>query len=410
MSGGQTPTLDDARAQLAAGDPQEAARTLRWVARGPQPADAELLGIAELLAGIGQTMSLTELEQPARALQAMSGQALYDLGWGLVHVGLPAVAVPFLRRALQDHPSEKVLLGELAAALERSGQHAEVVETLAAAPQALEDFWLRYLLSLNALLSGLVETAREHHAQLVPQDRDQTAARDRVSAMLQRLDSLGSDQRDLRAWQYALNGCVLLHLSPYGFDEGMNGRYAFTQDSPEAIHRDLLRLAEILKQTGQLPQQILALPDHGSQVVGMVLAELLGLPLRPASSGAEGLVVAYDLAHCTQRPPDQPLFARVLRWRDPPGIVPHWVGLLAQTNTAPWEPGMRVGEDGQAARREASTEPPEAWARQILEASPEPDGIAPGDTQQHFEAFVARVSPRPSDQFWEGPVRSSFFG
>ena len=51
-----------------------------------------------------------------------------------------------------------------------------------------------------------------------------------------------------------------------------------------------------------------------------------------------------------------PIFARVLHWTDPPGVVPEYTGLLAQTWVAPWGEGLRI-EEGKTVQKPASTEP-----------------------------------------------------
>jgi hypothetical protein len=43
------------------------------------------------------------------------------------------------------------------------------------------------------------------------------------------------DRQDLRGWHYVLTGGVLGSLSPYGFDVGMTGRWAYVSDSVEAV-------------------------------------------------------------------------------------------------------------------------------------------------------------------------------
>jgi hypothetical protein len=39
------------------------------------------------------------------------------------------------------------------------------------------------------------------------------------------------DRQDLRGWHYVLTGGILASLSPYGFDDGMTGRWAYLSDS-----------------------------------------------------------------------------------------------------------------------------------------------------------------------------------
>lgn len=90
-------------------------------------------------------------------------------------------------------------------------------------------------------MSGDLDRARQAAARLAPPPQDWVHARERLSGMLERAATVpGSlDQQALRPWHYVLNGGVLLHLSPYGFDEPMRGRYAYLHDSLAAVRRTM---------------------------------------------------------------------------------------------------------------------------------------------------------------------------
>ncbi|MBO7941494.1 hypothetical protein JTP77_037185, partial [Streptomyces sp. S9] len=82
------------------------------------------------------------------------------------------------------------------------------------------------------------------------------------------------DGTDLRGWQFVLGGTILGTLSPYGFDAGMAGRYAWLQDSPEQCLRGLLRLKAVLEAAGTRPASVSLLPDRGSRILGLAAAEV----------------------------------------------------------------------------------------------------------------------------------------
>lgn len=412
--------LSQAAQALAERDPQGAARWLRFASQDSALAghDAAFSGLVTSLVEIGTQMQLEELTQRAESARSGAPQTLYDLGYQLIEVGLPKVAVPVLQRLNAGVPGQKAVVSELSCALERSGRHREAAELLAATPAILSDFWMRYLLVFNAFCAGDLATGRIHLSQLKAAEMPQVAARARVQGISDRARSLEENPVNLRDWQYILNGTVLLHLSPVGFGEGMSGRYAYGGDSVPAIHRDLQRLVAVLDAQGRRPKAVLALPERGSRVVAGALAQLLSLPVRPWSEQAEGLVAAYALQDVNPAilkglsEGMNSVFARVLCWTDPPGLVPEYTGLLAQTWVAPWGEGLRVVE-GNTVQRPASTEPDSHWTQQIVAVDPadeDTEEVAPRDSLAELVAFGRRATGSPSDLFEEGPIRSSRFG
>ncbi len=136
------------------------------------------------------------------------------------------------------------LLAELCAALEASQLNAEAVRWLEQSPAARQgSFLLRYLLAWNAAMSGDLARAQNELPTLAPADADERAMQHRISGFIARADTIATasplDGRDLRGWHFAINGSVLLHTSPYGRDEGMNGRYALIQDNEALCHEAL---------------------------------------------------------------------------------------------------------------------------------------------------------------------------
>ncbi|KIG17749.1 hypothetical protein DB30_02782 [Enhygromyxa salina] len=370
---------------------------------------------------IGEQMGLDELLEAASAASSREPQALYDLGYQLLEVGLPLIAVPLLRRLNADVPGEAAVVQELAAALEQANRNGEARDLLLANPALLEAFWPRYLLCFNAIAAGDVDTARAHSTALVPTELDHNSAAERITQMLNRAARAEGlcalDASDLRGWHYVINGGLLLHISPYGFNEGMQGRYAYTQDSPSAIRRELERLIALLDVLEWAPAAFLELPEQGSQAVARALGALTGTPVLPFAHGRCGLVVAYDLATLTPEvaealaaATDARLFARAACWTDPPFRVPDIVGLLHQHLVGPWDASLRPGPDGKKmVEAPASDEPPDVWAERITAAVVEPEEEPEFDPIEPVLALGSR-GLEPSDRWFDGPVRSSRFG
>jgi hypothetical protein len=167
----------------------------------------------------------------------------------------------------------------------------------------------------------------------------------------------GLDNQDLRGWHLVLNGSILLHLSPYGFDEGMNGRYAFISDSYSLIKDGILRLRRILENTEIEVNTVVPLPDRASRILGIAASKLLNIPISDWNDfGPEdpGLIVAYDL-HDIEDPelsvrlhnhhPKQILWAHATCWTI---VYPYSADLttyLYQSKTAPWDAQLLFNDD-----------------------------------------------------------------
>jgi hypothetical protein len=181
------------------------------------------------------------------------------------------------------------------------------------------------------------------------------------------------DRRDLRGWHYVLTCGVLASLSPYGFDAGMTGRWAYVSDTLEGCAAALARLKLILDAAGTAPQSVTLLPDRSSRILGAAAAAVLGLPATdfdPGKPAANSLVVAYDLtqtdpdaiAALRDRAPGQVLFERATCWTDPPRVTADVTGLLGQTVIPPWAGQLRRLDDGTAGHGPADDRPVEAVA------------------------------------------------
>ena len=393
---------------------------------------AESLPIGELARLTGKAaelMGFTDLVDASSALAAGPGvpQALYDFGYACVGRGAAFLAIPALSAALRAVPDSVPVLTELAVAFERDERHAEAVALLERHEELLSPWPHGYLLTLNAILSGDLATARRHADRLPAGGGDPLeAASARVRRMLARAEAVPGplDDRDLRGWQFVLTGGVLGTLSPYGHDEGMTGRYAYTQDGYGRCRYGLERLRLVLAAAGRRPATVSLLPDRSSRVLGLAAAEVLGLPAVPfVPSRPDTVVVAYDLeeveaaADLRERAPGQVLFEHATCWTTPPPVPADVSTYLHQVSVPPWGESLRAGPDRTVEKAPADDRAEEELAAEIVRADPAPDPgdeTTPDDTDATLAAFTTSVAATwattPRDRVGSpGPVRSSRF-
>ncbi|GAB7102162.1 hypothetical protein JCM4814A_04760 [Streptomyces phaeofaciens JCM 4814] len=406
----KSPELLTAWEALEAGDVPGALRQLRHA-----PEDLPLAEVALVVGRAAGAAGFDDLGKAAGALAAAPDQAqqLYDFGYACVERGVPYLAIPALREALRLVPGSAAALRELVSAYEREERHREAVDVLAAHEQGLAAWPDRYLLVFNAVLAGDLDLARHHHALLPAPDDDMwLPARDRQNRVLARAENTQAasplDRTDLRGWQYVLGGTVLGTFSPYGFDAGMTGRYAWLQDSHEQCLRGLLRLKAVLEAAGTRPASVSLLPDRGSRVLGLAAAEILDLPaVAFAPERPDTVVIAYDLNETLEaadgpevlggllhRAPGQVLHEHASCWTDTPAVTPDSVALLHQSVVAPWAPALRADADGGVERGEPDERPEAEIAADIVAADPTPDegdGETPADSVERLTEFVTAV-------------------
>ncbi|MFH9355041.1 hypothetical protein [Kitasatospora sp. NPDC017646] len=444
-----TTELSEAWELFESGDSQGSMRVLRSVADRLPPAE-----IAPLVAELAKGAGFNDLAEASTALAAGPGEAdrHYAYGYACVERGIDAVGVPALREALrlvQAPPAaaartglfrrkprpqpaaqqlglRKVLL-ELVSALEGCERHTEALAVLREHDDRLGDWPDRYLTVYNALMSGQTSLAREVYEALSVPEGVWVGPAQRVGRMLERAAALPPvDDQDLRGWHYVLTGGLLTTLSPHGFDQGMTGRWAYVQDDFGHCHHGLERLRTVLAATDRKPASVALLADRGSRALGLAAARLLGVPAAPYQPGTPGaLVVAYDLNECDpaevaqlhERAQDQLLFEHATCWTDPPAVTADVSTLLGQIVSAPWEPGLHFGENGEPQEAEPDQRSAEELADAILAAAPtapEGDGRTPPDTDDALAAFATRAvgwpATGPRDRVRSaGPVRSSRF-
>jgi hypothetical protein len=408
---------------LDAGDVAGAVRLLRLHAeRAPLPEITALLNRAATGAGFDELAAATGavLADPGNA------QALYDTGYECIERGVPGIAVPFLTAALTRAPANRAVLTELVAAYEDGYRYGDAVAVLEANEEHLVDWPDRYLLAFNCLMSGDVDKARRYTAALSTPDDDWEHGQRRLDGMLARVDVVPGplDRQALRGWHFVLNAAVLTTLSPYGLEDGMNGRYAFIQDSPAGCHHTLHRLGTVLAALDRRPASVSLLPDRSSRILGLAAATMLHLPAQPWQPGrGDTVVVAYDLstldgdvlAPLRERAGGEILVEHASCWTSPPPIAADVTGLMHQRIVEPWGERLLATPDGQPQYAPADDRPEEAVAADIVAAAPTEE-VGPGDTEADLLSFAAAVagawpSSEPHrDRMWSpGPVPSSYF-
>jgi hypothetical protein len=385
-----------AREALAQQESQKAFSLLRRVLEYPGAQELEHPArwkeAWELFAEIAQPIAGEKFADIVRkaARDERDAQALYHLGYQLIEQLLPGLAATALLRAHLLLPREEPSLTELVVALESMGAHAEAARLLQAQPHLVQNsFMCRYLLAYNATMAGDLDEPRRlaNGLELLlirsgaqgDQLQSLTGMKERIHHMLARADALRGvsplDPKDLRGWHFVTTGSVLLHLSPYGFDEGMTGRYAFLQDSEALCLEGIRRVEAVLAQAGRKPPRVFVLPDRESSILAHATARVLGVPTEPwpeAGSEAPGLIVAYDvttlepslLQSLKEHRPGQVLWSHASPWTREVPFAPDLTTFLYQQNTSPWGERLRVNPETQQVER---TQPAEGAVEALAE-------------------------------------------
>lgn len=428
---------DAALGRLADGDADGAFHEFRWSLwyRSGEHIEPERLAEAlGVLARIVVAMGHRELaELCARvSTDVQDPDALYELGYQLIEIGLPAIAVTVLRRCLDVVPGSEQVITELVAALERMLLYPDARVILAAHPRLVEDSFLcRYLYAYDSAMSGDLTTTRALAPGLTPTDDTQRFMAARITQILERAERAALvtslDDRDLRGWHYVLTGGLLLHRSAHGFDDAMRGRYAWLQDNHAQVRTGLDRLRVTLARWEVTPLCVYAPPGRDHEIVAEAAARMLGVervPWPAVGIPAPGLVVAYDLAQVpwrdlerlVERRAGQVLFAHASLWTEDGPVAPDVTTLLYQSLVPPW--GARLMVDGAPGAGPARPAPPddrpvEAIADEVLAASGlGGDDLAHDDLVGLDALITAAGPPGPGrrERLWAGsPVSSNRF-
>nr|HEX4316601.1 hypothetical protein [Kofleriaceae bacterium] len=348
---------------IARGDDSAAFARLRaqlgWP-HGRDLADGDLPRYLELLGDLASRRDGQILADLAAAVREDpdSPDRLYDLGYALIDAGAPGIAASLLWRCLRLVGDSEEVVCELVSALESALAYRDALDVLEAhAGLRARSFLCRYLYAFNAAMSGQLDLARSALPALAPDTAETEVMRDAIAAMIERGDRIAGalplDDRDLRGWHYVLTGGLVMHQSPYGYDDPMRGRYAWLHDSLDRIATGLARLAPLLDEVDV--ECIYAPPGRDHAILARAASVKLGIPLAEwptIGSPAPGLVVAYDLAalepadvqRLAQRRPGQILFAHAAPWTQDAPVAPDVTTLLYQSLVAPWSKLAEAGE------------------------------------------------------------------
>jgi tetratricopeptide (TPR) repeat protein len=375
--------LEEARQRLANGDAMSAFQALKPTLGYPGELESldDWKQCFELFADISSGLGATEFSGTIRRVASDPDDvnSLYDFGYEAYEEGLFGPAATALARANLLAPGQTGILSELASCLEHAGWNEEAARVLRDSGVAKADPLLQYLLGFNSLMCGNLEEAEE----LLPGISD--GENPNLPYMAKQLETMVHRSKalqptDLRGWHLSLNAGVLLHLSPYGFNEGMNGRYAFIQDSYSICLEGLGLLSRSLERLGRTVPRVYMIGDRSSEILARAAAEWFKCPLEPWPGDKPGLIVVYDPSEIQDEGtfeslkahrPGQVLWAHACDWVQPFPFTPDVTTFLYQSNTAPWGGQLVVGEEGASEVGEPDESPADDLAKEILEADQE---------------------------------------
>jgi hypothetical protein len=419
------------RALIADGNDDAALARLRARMRWPDGKQLpELASWLALLAELAERRGLEALMRVAQ--QAVrdpdSPDRLYDLGYALIDVGAPSVAASVLWHCLALVGDSEEVVCELVSALESAlayGDAYAILEQHAALRG--RSFLCEYLYAFNAAMTGKLAITRAALEHLRPDTPETDSMRETIAALVDRADRVAAvtplDERDLRGWQYVLTGTLVTHRSPYGFDEGMNGRYAWLRDSTARVLTGIDRLAPLVRATAA--PCVFAGPHRDDEILGHAVASRLGLPLMPwpaIGTPAPGLIAIYDLAtlapaelaRVIERRPDQILYAHACPWTHDAPVAPDVTTVLYESLVPAWgEKLVKPLDSEELIREPEDPRDPAAIAAEIV-AGPVLDADETAyDDLARWEALVAVAWPavpgRRSRLWAGGPVPSNRF-
>ena len=353
--------------------------------------------------------------------------SLYQLGYALIDAGAPEVAASVLWRCLSLVGESEEVLCELVSALESALAYGDAFDVLARHEGLRARSYLpRYLYAYNAAMTGRLEIVRATLPSLAPISPDTEKLHATIAAIVERADRVAGisalDAQDLRGWHYVLTGGLVTHLSPYGFDEPMHGRYAWLSDSLSRLAYGIDRLAALI-QPLSVPC-VYAPEGRDHEILAEAIARRTGLPRAPWPTigvPSPGLVCVYDLAklpaaHLAQlesRRADQILFAHASPWTTDCPIAPDVTTLLYQSLVPPWGESAIVAPDGTVSRSPPDDRPVDTIAAAIAASPPLDEADRVAEDLPRWESLVARVWPLPvgpRSRLWAGgPVVSSRF-
>ncbi|MCX7996864.1 MAG: hypothetical protein N2691_03895 [Patescibacteria group bacterium] len=445
--------IQQARELVAGKQFREAFRTLSLALDYPGTHIEDELQLREALlvfSDIARGLKEEDLVEKAVSLRDNLNDpaALYNYAYDLYEARLYGFAATLLSRADRIFPGAEKIVTELVINLENLGLNKEAVATLQRYGELQKNsFFCNYLLAFNSVLCGNLKQARAAY-DLLKSKKESTQAEfghltERIELLLKRADRAGAisslDSTDLRGWQYVVNTNILLHTSPHGRKEGMNGRYAFIQDSETYMRMGIALLKTALSGLNLQPERLLYPQEEKSETLARATAKVLKLPveaLTEENDETPGLIVVYDLSLLeasqfrlieTKRD-GQLVWSHMNCWTAEDSFSPEFSTILYQFSISPWDeqlsakPGSReldravrfTGSMDETVERivsapfnpENDDEKSDHTALETfvtgLRKQAEKEGIAPA------AIFTSETANRPRK--WRGsPVQSSYF-
>lgn len=407
----EDPALSPVQAALAQGHVEDAVRKLRGII--PELSESRRFGGAMALLGRA-TEGMVAGEASQALLDASEDpddvDALYAAGFQLYEVGLHDLGAEVLMRANRIEPGSARIVTEASACLEAALRYRESAALLDDSGLVGREEMVTYLSGFCRLMAGDLEIAQQRLIELgEPEDETARFVRDQLAAMVARARALSAhtplDARALSAWHMALNGAVLLHESPHGHPDPMNGRYAYVSDSAELMREGVDRLLALL--ADRVPARVVHAPDRASHILGLAVAKAAGKPLIPwteaLGSPEDALVVAWDLdavgdvafAQALQdHAPGQVLFAHASSWVDPFLYSPDVTTFLHQAVAHPWTGGALTRlSDGSVGPIAPDARADEALAAEVLAATVRDGSVTPATLPRLLVEAVKDLPP-----------------
>jgi len=370
-------------------------------------------------------------------------QAVLDLALNLYEQKQHGLALTLLFHLEVEMSADPNFIAEISVNLENLMLHKDAAEFLKKHQyQHSDSFFINYLLCFNLIMSGQWKDTRlDINAlnKLVDDENDQYKM-EVIQGFLSRTKALAGsnkmDLKDLSAWHTAINGGALLNISPYGFNEGMNGRYAMIQDSYELCMTSILKVEKLLIGTEKNITTVAFFPDRSSEVLATAAGLHLGLPTIPLTkAGDNTLVVVYStqvqmseeqLIFFRDHRPNQVFWEHASNWLSPFPFCPDISSYLCQFNTAPWEEKNSIDpKSRETIKVSADKAKASELAKKILACSSQKNILNPKDIkgQKSTEDIILANKKLPETflpgllrktglrhQFHKGsPVTSSYF-
>lgn len=276
-------------------------------------------------------------------------QPFFQLGYYYIDKGNYALAEAFLEKAIYHAPDSRETAYELSLALAARFKIHRAVAVLKSIDYS-SDFWLYYRLQFCRLLNGETEGI----AAFIENSRDQLPFMDESAVYASfkleeleeqffRLKAHPKTNTSIHFWQYVQYGTAIMDTARFSHYE--SDRYMELHADMNCIRNVLEKLCIYLASLHKIPEKIIAIPDHDSEVLGRAIALLLQKDFalyREYTETENCLIVAAnasslngmdDLIEIKEK---QSIFAFYTHWDQGAMLCPDISGLLCKSCTFPW--------------------------------------------------------------------------